>query len=86
MAFLSRDEVKSIVTSALEEVATLSGEIEDYKMSVLKNELQVIFMNAIQKKLNDKGFRVTLSLSKLQSFETMGDLINYITENQGKLP
>ena len=86
MAFLSRDEVKSIVTSALEEVATLSVEIEDYKMSVLKNELQVIFMNAIQKKLNDKGFRVTLSLSKLQSFETMGDLINYITENQGKLP
>ena len=45
----------------------------------------MVFMNAIPGKLEAKGFRVTLSLSKLQSFTTMGDLIDYIEENQAKL-
>ena len=85
MAWLSRDDVKNIVADALREVADFSGEIDGYEISILTEQHQVVFMNAIPGKLEAKGFRVTLSLSKLQSFPTMGDLIVYIEENQAKL-
>jgi len=82
MSWLTRDEVKSLVEDALREVADVSDDIEDYQMAELSKQLQVVFMGAIADALKEKGFEVPLSLSKLQSFAKMSDLINYVTENQ----
>lgn len=82
MSWLTRDEVKSLIEKALRETADFSGDIEDYKISELSEQHQVVFMGAIADALKEKGFEVPLSLSKLQGFAKMSDLINYVEENQ----
>ena len=85
MSWLTRDDVKGLVEEALREAADFSGDIEGYQMSELSEQHQVVFMGAIATRLKKKGFEVPLSLGKLQGFATIGDLINYVEENQSAL-
>ena len=84
MSWLTRDQVKGCIEEALRKVADFPGDIEDYKISELADKHRVVFMNAIADALKEKGFQVTLSLSKLQEFNKISDLINYVDENQRK--
>jgi hypothetical protein len=85
MAWLSREEITNAVEKALKKVADFSGDISGFRLADLSDRHQVPFMNAIAEALGDKGYRVTLTLSKLQEFTTMKDLIDYIDENQAKI-
>jgi len=82
MAWLKRDEIKSIVGKSLKEVADFNGDFEVFDFSKFHDYHKQVFINTIAAELAKKGFSVTLSREKLKTFNNIKALIDYIVANQ----
>lgn len=82
MNWLTRDEVRSIVGAALKEVADYDGEFEHFDFFKFHPYHKYVFINDIATLLAQRGFSVTLSVQKLNDFETIKGLIDYIDNEQ----
>lgn len=89
MDWLERDEAKAIVETALRAIADWEGDFEDYLIGSIQVEQMLIFLHKIQEQMNEKGLFISLTQgdnepSGVYAYETMGDLIDYIYNEQAE--
>jgi hypothetical protein len=82
MPFIDRFAVRCLAFDALREVADFAKEEESFDFSKFEKYHSYVFTNQIAKLLSQHGLSVTLSVSSLQTYQTMKTLIDYITEKQ----
>jgi hypothetical protein len=95
MAFLSKNQIKDIIQSALKEVADFTGDIENYNFNHFKEYHKKLFVTKIKELImkspyydrngnssTDRYYDVPFSNSTVNSWRTLDDCINYTFNNQ----
>lgn len=86
MAWLTREQVKQIVTEALKEIADFTGDVEQYLISEIDDVYKPDFIGEIRQRVVDKGYDINLSINGqgtgINHMEDIGVLIDYIWDNQ----
>jgi hypothetical protein len=82
MNWLTRDEIRSVVGTALKEIADYDKEFECFDFLKFHLYHKSVFINKIATLLAQRGFSVTLSTQKLEDFKIIKDLIDYIDREQ----
>ena len=85
MSWLTRDEVRQIVKSALDAVANYADNFEEYHISELPEPNKKIMIDEIAAGLKERGYRVSLSITKLNEFDIFRELVDYIDSEQSKI-
>ncbi|MFT4683972.1 MAG: hypothetical protein ACI863_000571 [Flavobacteriales bacterium] len=93
---LTREQIKSIVKSALQEVADFSGEIDDFTFIHFQEFSKQVFANKLVELVkaapyhDESGgvipslrYDIILSMSTVNSWVTINDCINYVVNDQG---
>lgn len=99
MAFLSRDQIKGFVTSALHEVADFNGDVENYTFEHFHDYHKQVFANTLKKLIMqspyydrngnssmDRYYDVPLSMTLINSWATIKESIDYVLSNQAVRP
>lgn len=94
MAFLQRQQVKEIVEKALKAIAGFNGDIENYEFSSMNDFQKKVFLDKLVQFLHQapyhdiygkpdptKYYDAPLSLSLLNTWQTMKDCIDYVLNN-----
>jgi len=99
MAYLTRDQVKTIVTDSLRAIADLPADVEAATFDMLNDEQKKVFLATLKKNLNaspyyqDDGttantsyYDVDLTMSSFANWPTVKDCIDWVTEHQTIYP
>jgi len=99
MANLTRDQVKTIVTSSLSAIADLPADVEASTFTMLNDEEKRVFLANLKDNLNaspyyrDDGttsntsyYDVDLTQSTFSNWPTVKDCIDWVTANQTIYP
>ena len=82
MGIISREEAKQIVIEALEVVADINTDDVDHFLFSQFNDFQLqMFADALNEKIENEGFSITLNNSIISGWNTIGDCIDYVEEN-----
>jgi hypothetical protein len=94
MAFLKKEQIEEIIKKALQEVADFKGDIKNYEFKHFHEFHKRVFATNLKKLINespyytrsgsleyDRYYDVPLSMSVVNSWQTMFDCINYIDDN-----
>ncbi len=96
MALLDRDQVKGIVIDNLKVIADIpEGNIDNTSLAMLNDDQKKIFLSTLKKKINAFPYQlrngststsvyydISLNGDTINSWNTVGDCINWITANQ----
>ena len=95
MAFLNRNQIKSVVIAALEVIADIPENVEDANFASFNDLQDHIFLSTLKSKLNalpyimNSGatnflayYDVDLTPDSIDDWPTVGDCISWIEENQ----
>ncbi|RNC83814.1 MAG: hypothetical protein ED557_08560 [Balneola sp.] len=86
MAWLTRDEVKDIVCDSLNEIGNFNGDCEEILIAEIEDVYKLDFCDAIQNRMDERGFEVDLSLnddtSGINNMNKISSLIDYVRVNQ----
>jgi hypothetical protein len=99
MAYLTRDQVKKIVTDSLSAIADLTEDVEAATFDMLNDEQKKVFLVSLKSNLNaspyyeDDGstsntsyYDVDLTSSSFANWPTVKDCIDWVTDNQTIYP
>jgi hypothetical protein len=99
MANLTRDQVKTIVTTSLNAIADLPADVEAATFAMLNDQQKKVFLATLKSNLNaspyyqDDGsatdtsyYDVDLTQSSFANWPTVKDCIDWVTENQTSYP
>lgn len=95
MAFLSRNQIKDIVTNALSVVADFNGDIDNYEFKNFHESHKNVFINKVKELINsypyydragnsdfERYYDVPLSVESFNSWLIISDCIQFIFDNQ----
>ncbi len=82
MALLERDEVKSVVSDSLHEVADFNSDCELFDFSKFHDYHKYVLIREIASGLAAQGISVSLSITQVGTMKSVGALINYVTKRQ----
>lgn len=80
--WLTRDEVKDIVRTALKQVGSPSGDIEKYTFEGWDSHHKRVFVIAVTDGMLKTGHDIFLTEGKLDRFANIGEFIDYVTDEQ----
>jgi len=99
MAYLTRDQVKTIVTDSLSAIADLPADVESATFDMLNDDHKKVFLANLKSNLNaspyynDDGstsdtsyYDVDLTMSSFANWPTVKDCIDWVEDNQTSYP
>lgn len=99
MAFLTRDQVKSLTSKALKTVADFNGDIDNYSFQPFHEFHKMVFFANLKKLLcespyfdregntsDDRFYDVPLNNTIINKWKTISECIDYIEQNQAIRP